>query len=54
MTRFSLSLQKSVDLVDWGLNNSFGGEIIVPKISSYKILDLVKAIKKIQKLKLLE
>lgn len=53
MTRFSLSLQKSVDLVDWGLNNSFGGEIIVPKISSYKILDLVKAIKKNSKIKII-
>lgn len=45
MTRFSITLQESVDLVVWAINNSFfGGEIFVPKISSYKILDLVKAI----------
>ena len=45
MTRFSISLQESVNLVVWAINNSFfGGEIFVPKINSYKILDLAKAI----------
>lgn len=44
MTRFTLSLSNSVDLVDWALNNSIGGEIIVPKIPSYKIMDLAQAI----------
>ena len=28
----------------WALKNGIGGEIIVPKIPSYKILDLAKAI----------
>jgi len=44
MTRFSMSIQESVDMVLWSINNNFGGEIFVPKISSYKIMDLVKAI----------
>lgn len=44
MTRFSLSLKQSVYLADWSLLNSLGGEIIVPKIPSYRILDLAKSI----------
>ena len=44
MTRFSMSVQESVDMVLWSINNNFGGEIFVPKMSSYKIMDLVKAI----------
>ena len=44
MTRFSLSLKQSINLVDWSIRNSIGGEIIIPKIPSYKILDLVKAV----------
>jgi len=43
MTRFSLSLEQSVKVVQWAIDNSLGGEIIVPKISSYRITDLVKA-----------
>jgi FlaA1/EpsC-like NDP-sugar epimerase len=31
-------------MVIWTLNNNIGGEIFVPKVSSYKILDLAKAI----------
>lgn len=43
MTRFNITLEESVNMVLWCLKNSFGGEIIVPKIKSYKILDLAKA-----------
>jgi UDP-N-acetylglucosamine 4,6-dehydratase len=53
MTRFSLPLQESVKLVDWALSNSYGGEIIIPKISSYKILDLVKAFGLSKKIKVI-
>ena len=31
-------------MVDWAFKNALGGEIFVPKIPSYKILDLAKAI----------
>ena len=34
-----------MDLVLHAIKNSKGGEIFVPKISSYKILDLAKAVK---------
>ena len=44
MTRFNITLKEGVDLVISTIENSFGGEIIVPKIPSYKILDLAEAI----------
>ena len=44
MTRFNLTLSQSVEMVEWALKNSIGGEIFVPKIPSYKILELAKAI----------
>lgn len=44
MTRFNITLNAAVDLVLFALQNSFGGEIIVPKLPSYKITDVAKAI----------
>ncbi|MFN3315528.1 MAG: UDP-N-acetylglucosamine 4,6-dehydratase (inverting) [Raineya sp.] len=44
MTRFNISLQEGVDLVFFALENALGGEIFVPKIPSYKILDVAEAI----------
>jgi UDP-N-acetylglucosamine 4,6-dehydratase/5-epimerase len=45
MTRFNLSLEQSVNLVLDAIKYSkIGGEIFVPIIPSYKILDLAKAI----------
>lgn len=44
MTRFNISLQDGVDMVMFALGNHLGGEIFVPKIPSYKILDIAKAI----------
>jgi len=44
MTRFNISLQAGVDMVMYALNHHLGGEIFVPKIPSYRILDLVKAL----------
>jgi UDP-N-acetylglucosamine 4,6-dehydratase len=52
MTRFSMSTQEAVDMVIWSMINNFGGEIFVPKIFSYKIMDLVKAISPKTKIKL--
>lgn len=51
MTRFNITLQESVEMVDWALKNAFGGEIIVPKLKSFKVLDLAKAINPKNKLK---
>jgi UDP-N-acetylglucosamine 4,6-dehydratase/5-epimerase len=44
MTRFSLPIEESVDLVLHAIKNAVGGEIFVPKISSFRVLDLAKAI----------
>jgi len=44
MTRFNISLQEGVEMVEWALCNSLGGELFVPKIPSYKITDLAMAI----------
>jgi UDP-N-acetylglucosamine 4,6-dehydratase len=44
MTRFNISLQEGVDIVLWTLENQWGGELMVPKIPSFRITDLAKAI----------
>lgn len=44
MTRFNISLDEGVDMVLHALENAWGGEIFVPKIPSYKIVDVAKAI----------
>jgi len=44
MTRFNISLQAGVDLVMYAIENHLGGEIFVPKIPSYKIMDVAMAI----------
>lgn len=44
MTRFNISLQAGVDMVMYALKNHLGGEIFVPKIPSYRILDVARAI----------
>lgn len=53
MTRFNITLDQGVDLVMNSLNNNFGGEIVVPKLKSFKIVDLAKAIKKNNKIKII-
>jgi UDP-N-acetylglucosamine 4,6-dehydratase/5-epimerase len=44
MTRFNITLQNGVDFVLECLEKMWGGELFVPKIPSYKILDVAKAI----------
>ena len=44
MTRFNISLDEGVDMVLYALENTLGGEIIVPKIPSYRIVDVAEAI----------
>lgn len=53
MTRFNISLEQAVELVIWSIKNSIGGEIIVPKIPSYRILDFVKAVNPNSKIKII-
>jgi len=44
MTRFNISLDGGVDMVFHAIENAWGGEIFVPKIPSYKIMDVANAI----------
>jgi len=44
MTRFNISLKEGAEMVLFALENAWGGEIFVPKIPSYKITDVAKAI----------
>ena len=44
MTRFNISLHDGVEMVLWALENSLGGELFVPKIPSYRIIDVAEAI----------
>ena len=44
MTEFNISLDEAVNFVLWSLKKNIGGEIFIPKLPSYKIFDLIKAI----------
>lgn len=53
MTRFNISLDYGVEFVLSSLINSIGGEIFVPKLPSYNVLDLAKAIAPHEKYKII-
>ena len=53
MTRFNISLADGVEMVLWALRKNIGGEIFVPKISSFKVVDLAKAVNKKAKIKVI-
>jgi UDP-N-acetylglucosamine 4,6-dehydratase len=44
MTRFNITLEEGVDMVMYAIENAWGGELFVPKIPSYKITDVTKAV----------
>jgi FlaA1/EpsC-like NDP-sugar epimerase len=44
MTRFNISLEDGIEMVLWALEKALGGEILVPKIPSYRIIDVAEAI----------
>jgi len=44
MTRFNITLEAGVEMVLFAIKNAIGGEIFVPKIPSYKIMDMAEAI----------
>lgn len=45
MTRFLMSLEESVSLVDYAINNARAGDIFVQKASASTIIDLAEALK---------
>lgn len=53
MTRFNISMDDAIKTVDWAFKNSKGSEIIVPKLKSFKIHDLILAINKKAKIKII-
>ena len=44
MTRFNITMKEAISTVMWSLERAIGGEIIVPKLFSYKIMDLAAAV----------
>lgn len=44
MTRFNISIEDGVEMALWSLENARGGEILVPKIPSYRITDVATAL----------
>jgi UDP-N-acetylglucosamine 4,6-dehydratase (inverting) len=44
MTRFNISLEEGAALVLYAMNHHLGGEIFIPKIPSYRILDVARAV----------
>jgi UDP-N-acetylglucosamine 4,6-dehydratase/5-epimerase len=53
MTRFNITIDQAVNFVLTCMKHSFGGEIFVPKIPSYRIIDVVKAINPNCKIKII-
>ena len=50
MTRFNIELDQAIDLSIDCLKNMHGGELFVPKLKSYNVIDLAKAISKKNKI----
>ncbi len=46
MTRFNITLDESINFVNMFLKLMIGGELFVPKLPSFKVTDLVKAVSK--------
>ena len=44
MTRFNITIDDAVRRAYWCIDNLSGGEVYVPKIPSYRIMDLAKSI----------
>lgn len=44
MTRFNIPLRGGVEMVLWALEHAWGGEILVPKLPSYRITDVAAAV----------
>ncbi len=44
MTRFNISLHEGVEMVLWAIEHAWGGEILVPKLPSYRITDVAEAV----------
>ena len=52
MTRFNILMDEAIKLVIFVLQNNYGGEIFIPKLASYNIMDLAKAVSANAKIKI--
>ena len=46
MTRFNITLKEGVEFVLFAIKDMLGGEIYIPKLKSYYLKDLIKAVSK--------
>ena len=44
MTRFNIFMETALETVIWSFKNMLGSEIVVPKLKSFKVADLIKSI----------
>ena len=44
MTRFNISLEDGCEMVFYAIDKAWGGEIFIPKIPSYRLIDVATAI----------
>ena len=44
MTRFNIFIEDAIKMVLWSCKNCIGGEILVPKLKSFKVIDLANLI----------
>ncbi|MDC0369939.1 UDP-N-acetylglucosamine 4,6-dehydratase (inverting) [Pelagibacteraceae bacterium] len=52
MTRFNITLEEGVDFVIKSFSRMYGGELFIPKIPSYKVVDVAKAVSAKDKIKI--
>lgn len=53
MTRFNITLNQAVEVIIWSLQNCLGGEVIIPKLHSFYVRDLAKAVSPKAKVKII-
>jgi UDP-N-acetylglucosamine 4,6-dehydratase len=53
MTRFNINMSEAIDFVIYSLMNLKGGEIFVPKIPSFYVMDLARAVSEDCKIKII-
>ena len=53
MTRFNISMEEAIQTVLWTFKNAKGSEIVVPKLKSFKVLDLIHSINNKPKIKII-
>ncbi len=53
MTRFNILMEDSIKMVSWCLQNMKGGEIFVPKLNSYRVIDFAKVFSKEKDIKII-